>query len=324
MFYYGLLWMIICYLWWKWRVGETLNDMAIAGKYVFITGCDSGFGKMTARTLDKKGFHVIAGCLTEKGAEELKAETSQHLQTVLLNVTDPENVRSVTDYIKKEVGEKGLWGLINNAGIIGATAPTDWLNIEHFRAPIEVNLIGLINVTLHMLPLVKKAKGRIINVTSVGGVVAICAGGYCPSKYGAEAFSDSLRQDMKPFGVKVSCIQPGLFKTGLSDRVKVMKEKLDIWNKLPSDIHKQYGENYLKEGKVLKKLIDNKSFPKNDDLSVVVKCIEHALMSKHPKIRYTAGLDAKVLWIPLAVMPSFLQDFVLMKNKVKLADPNAG
>lgn len=83
--------------------------------------------------------------------------------------------------------------MINNAGIMGSTAPTDWLTIQHFKEPIEVNLVGLINVTINMLPLVKKARGRIVNVTSVGGRVAICSGGYCPSKFGAEAFTDSLR-----------------------------------------------------------------------------------------------------------------------------------
>lgn len=76
---------------------------------------------------------------------------------------------------------------------MGPTAPTDWLKIEHFRAPIEVNLIGLINVTLNMLPLVKKAKGRIVNISSIGGRLTVNGGGYFPSKYGLEGFNDSLR-----------------------------------------------------------------------------------------------------------------------------------
>ncbi|XP_042306097.1 dehydrogenase/reductase SDR family member 9 [Sceloporus undulatus] len=321
MLYYVLLWSIICYFWWKWRAGETLNSLQLQGNYVFITGCDSGFGKLAARALDAKGFRVIAACMTEKGAEELKASASDKLQTVLMNVTDTENIKSVVEKVKKDVGENGLWGLINNAGIMGPSAPTDWLNIEHYRAPIEVNLLGLINVTINFLPLVKKAKGRIINVTSVGGVVPICSGGYCPSKYGAEAFNDSLRQDMKPFGVKVCCIEPGLFKTGLSDKVRIMKEKRLIWNNLSPDIQRQYGENYLKDDAVKKEHLVK--LCENIDLSLVVKCMEHALMSKHPQTRYSAGLDAKLLWLPLSIMPTFVQDYVLMKNKVKLLNPNA-
>lgn len=91
----------------------------------------------------------------------------------------------------------GLWGLVNNAGIMGPSAPTDWLDIEHFREPIEVNLIGLINVTINMLPMIKKAKGRIVNVSSVGGRLAFSGGGYFPSKFGVEGFNDSLRYDTR-------------------------------------------------------------------------------------------------------------------------------
>jgi len=87
----------------------------------------------------------------------------------------------------------GLWGLVNNAGIMGPSGPTDWLDIEHFREPIEVNLIGLINVTINMLPLIKKAKGRIVNMSSVAGCLAFSGGGYSPSKFGVEGFNDSLR-----------------------------------------------------------------------------------------------------------------------------------
>uniref|UniRef100_A0ACB8G0Y6 Dehydrogenase/reductase SDR member 9 n=1 Tax=Sphaerodactylus townsendi TaxID=933632 RepID=A0ACB8G0Y6_9SAUR len=274
-----------------------------------------------AKTLAKKGFQVIATCLTERGATDLKAAGSKRLQTLLLNVTDVNNVRLVAESVKKEVGEKGLWGLINNSGIMGPSAPTDWLNIEHFREPIEVNLIGLINVTLNMLPLVKKAKGRIVNISSVGGCIAICSGGYCPSKFGVEAFSDSLRLDMKAFGVSVSCIEPGLFKTPLSDKINVWERKQAIWNELPSDIRKQYGDDYLaKDAEQKEKLVKRLQ---NTDLFLVVKCMEHALMSRNPQIRYSAGWDAKLFWMPLSYMPAALQDYVLMKNKVKLADPTS-
>ncbi|KFQ78190.1 Dehydrogenase/reductase SDR family member 9, partial [Phoenicopterus ruber ruber] len=180
-------------------------------KYIFITGCDSGFGNMAAKIFDKKGFRVFASCLTETGAKELKAVTSKQLQTVLLDVRDSDSVKKVAAWVKAEVQSEGLWGLVNNAGILGLSAPTDWLDIEHFREPIEVNLIGLINVTINMLPLIKKAKGRIVNVSSVGGRLAFSGGGYFPSKFGVEGFNDSLRRDMKAFGVKVCCIQPGLF-----------------------------------------------------------------------------------------------------------------
>uniref|UniRef100_A0A8C5F0L1 Dehydrogenase/reductase 9 n=1 Tax=Gopherus evgoodei TaxID=1825980 RepID=A0A8C5F0L1_9SAUR len=316
MFFYILIFLAIFYLWWRCGAQDGQKIRDFTDKYIFITGCDSGFGNLAARTFDKKGFRVLASCLTEVGAVELKAATSDRLQTVLLDVTDPDNVRKVAEWIKAEVGTAGLWGLVNNAGIMGPSAPTDWLNIEHFRAPIEINLIGLINVTLHLLPLVKKARGRLVNISSTGGRLAVYGGGYFPSKFGVEAFNDSLRRDMKAFGVKVSCIEPGLFKTGLSNRKKIIEEREVIWNQLPPAIRKQYGEGYNDYAQ------NNHSF--NTNLSLVVQCMEHALTSINPRSRYTAGWDAKLLWIPLSSMPAAIQDFVLLRNKTELADPTAG
>lgn len=109
MFFYVLLSLVITYLWWRWIAKDNLKESDLAGKYVFVTGCDSGFGKEAALTFDKKGFRVIAGCLTEKGRAELQAAASNQLQTVLLNVTDKDNVKSVAESIKRKVGERGEW-----------------------------------------------------------------------------------------------------------------------------------------------------------------------------------------------------------------------
>ncbi|KAF6113448.1 dehydrogenase/reductase 9 [Phyllostomus discolor] len=316
-----LLWvlalLIFCGFLWNYKRQLKISD--ITDKYIFITGCDKGFGNLAARTFDQKGFRVIAACLTESGATALKAETSERLHTVLLDVTDPENVKQTAQWVKRQVGEKGLWGLINNAGVLGVLAPTDWLTVEHYREPVEVNLFGLINVTLNMLSLVKKARGRIINVSSIGGRLAFGGGGYTPSKYAVEGFNDCLRRDMKAFGVHVSCIEPGWFKTELADPVKTAEKKLALWKHLSPDVKRQYGEGYIE--KSLDKM-KGTSF-ENTDLSPVVECMDHALTSLFPKTRYTAGKDAKTFWIPLSHMPAVLQDFLLLKQKVELANPMA-
>ncbi|XP_069589186.1 dehydrogenase/reductase SDR family member 9 [Ranitomeya imitator] len=303
---------VLLYLWWKIR--DRLQISSIEDKYVMITGCDTGFGNFAARTFDKKGFRVLATCLTESGAAALKRETSR-VKIILLDVTDEDNVKKVAKWVKSEVGEKGLWGLVNNAGIMGTLAPIDWLTIDDIRAPIEVNLLGLIHVTLSVLPLIKKAKGRIINVSSVGGRVAASGGGYFSSKFGVEGFNDSLRRDMKTFGVKVSCIEPGLFKTPLSDPKRVLEQRMAIWRKLPMTIQDEYGENYVQIDAAMKQKLN---YVRNSDLSLVVWCMEHALTSLHPRTRYSVGTDATFLWMPLSYMPSFIQDYVIMKNKVKI------
>ncbi|KAL2774670.1 dehydrogenase/reductase SDR family member 9 isoform 1 precursor [Daubentonia madagascariensis] len=319
MFFLLLTLLILCGFLWNYKGQLKITD--ITDKYIFITGCDTGFGNLAARTFDKKGFHVIAACLTKSGSSALKAETSERLHTVLLDVTDAENVKRTAQWVKNQVGEKGLWGLINNAGVLGVLAPTDWLTVEDYREPIEVNLFGLISVTLNMLPLVKKARGRVINVSSIGGRLAFVGGGYSPSKYAVEGFNDSLRRDMKAFGVHVSCIEPGLFKTELSDPVKTTEKKLAIWKHLSPDVKQQYGEDYIE--KSLDKLKGTTTSFLNMDLSLVVECMDHALTSLFPKTRYTPGKDAKTFWIPLSHMPAVLQDFLLLKQKVELANPKA-
>lgn len=125
---------------------------------------------------------------------------------------------------------------------------------------------------------------------------------------------------MKAFGVHVACIEPGLFKTNLSDPEKTAEKKLAIWKHLSPDIKQQYGESYIE--KSLEQLKGTASFV-NVDLSLVVECMDHALTSLFPKTRYAAGKDAKTFWIPLSHMPAVLQDFLLLKQKVELANPRA-
>ncbi|XP_069472356.1 dehydrogenase/reductase SDR family member 9-like [Ambystoma mexicanum] len=308
----------VCYL--RWKLRDSRKIATLTDKFVFITGCDTGFGNLAAKTFDRCGFRVLAGCLTEAGAAQLSAATSSGLKTTLLDVTNPASVDNVTDWVKAEVGDDGLWGLINNAGVTGLMAPTDWLNKDHFRVPIAVNLLGLIDVTIAMLPLVKKARGRIVNVCSIGGRLAVSGGGYYASKYGVQGFTDSLRRDMKAFGVKVSLIEPGLFKTALTDPVRVLREKMDAFHQLPPEVKHQYGDDFIQKDSEKKRALNELIL--NKDLSLVVWCMEHALTSQHPRTRYSAGWDAKLLWIPLSHMPTCVQDYVLLKNKVDLANPH--
>ncbi|KAG8585673.1 hypothetical protein GDO81_005106, partial [Engystomops pustulosus] len=173
------------------RHGLMLQNLT--DKYVFITGCDSGFGNLLARKLDKRGIKVLAGCLTENGAENLKKETSSRVHTVIVDVTNTESVRDAAKWASEIVGDKGLWGLVNNAGVSIPSCTTEWLTKEDFAKVININLLGLIDVTIHFLPLVRKARGRVVNTASIAGRLTICPGGYCVSKYGVESFSDTLR-----------------------------------------------------------------------------------------------------------------------------------
>ncbi|XP_060109425.1 17-beta-hydroxysteroid dehydrogenase type 6 isoform X2 [Heteronotia binoei] len=263
-------------------------------KYVFITGCDSGFGNQLAQQLDLQGMRILAGCLTQKGAEELERVTSDRLKTIVLDVTSTESIAMATEWVKGHVKDK---------------APNEWLTKSDFVKVLDVNLVGLIDVTLHMLPLVKKAKGRVVNVASILGRLAFFGGGYCPSKYGVEAFSDCLRRELRPFGVKIAMVEPGYFRTGMTNIEWNLNELEQIWTNVPQETKNSYGQAYFDNYyKMFKEGIVNKC---STDLYLVTDCMEHALTSKHPRTRYSGGWDAQFLYIPLSYLPTVLADFVL-------------
>ncbi|XP_063743393.1 retinol dehydrogenase 1 isoform X2 [Eleginops maclovinus] len=270
-------------------IRESYKVEGFRQKHVFITGCDSGFGNLLARQLDGKGFLVLAACLTEKGAADLAAATSSRLKTLLLDVTD------------------SLWGLVNNAGRSIPIGPTEWLKLEDFTKVLDVNLLGVIDVTLQFLPLLKQGQGRVVNVASVLGRLSLTGGGYCLSKWGVEAFSDSLRRDMHQFGIKVSIIEPGFFKTAVTSVDLIEADLRKLWTRLPLEVKDSYGETYLED--YVKAQEFSLGILCSPDISKVTRCMEHALTAQFPRTRYGAGWDAKFFWIPLSYLPSFLSDF---------------
>ncbi|KAM9850480.1 dehydrogenase/reductase SDR family member 9 [Aulostomus maculatus] len=304
-----LLWFL--YRWFK----ESKRVPNREDKYVYITGCDSGFGNLLARHLDKLGYQVVAACYTEKGEDELKKSCSDRLMTTHLDVTDSDSVAKLAALIKTLVGEKGLWAVVNNAGVATPCGPTDWLTVEDYKSMLAVNLYGVIDVTLSVLPLIKKAKGRVVNMASVYGRITPIGGPYCISKYGVESFNDSLRLNMVPFGVKVSCIEPGFFKTNITNTVVLKNTMMKIWDRLPQDVKDDYGSGYLEKifetmDKKLDKMLDR-------DLMKVVSCMEHAISALHPRTRYSPGWDAKLFWLPLSYLPTCITDRIFLNRGLK-------
>uniref|UniRef100_A0A3B4HCW7 Retinol dehydrogenase 7-like n=1 Tax=Pundamilia nyererei TaxID=303518 RepID=A0A3B4HCW7_9CICH len=278
-------------------------------KHVLITGCDSGFGNLLAKQLDRKGFQVMAACLTEKGAADLAATASPRLKAFLLDVTDSASIRKAVESVSREVGERGLWGLVNNAGRSTPIGPSEWMKLEDFTKVLDVNLLGVIDVTLQFLPLLKKARGRVVNVASILGRLSLTGGGYCLSKWGVEAFSDSLRRDMQHFGINVSIIEPGFFKTNVT-RIDLIDANLRrLWSRLPQDVKDSYGATYFDE--YVKAQTFSMGLLCSPDISKVTRCMEHALTARFPRTRYAAGWDAKLFWIPLSYLPSFIADFIV-------------
>ncbi|XP_008826604.1 short-chain dehydrogenase/reductase family 9C member 7 isoform X2 [Nannospalax galili] len=308
------LWYLLC-LYRERQVVSHLHDKY----YVFITGCDSGFGNLLARQLVDRGMRVLAACFTEEGAQKLQQDTSYQLQTILLDVTKTESIKAAAQWVRDQVGEQGLWALVNNAGVGLPSGPNEWLTKEDFVKVINVNLVGLIEVTLNMLPMVKKARGRVVNMSSSGGRVALIGGGYCVSKFGVEAFSDSIRRELHFFGVKVSIIEPGNYRTSILGHQGLEARLKKLWDQLPQETRDSYGEEYFR---ICESLGGSGLSEKGQEISGLLTdfCMEHAIVSRSPRIRYNPGLDAKLLYIPLAKLPTSVTDFILSRYLPRPAD----
>ncbi|XP_045607757.1 D-beta-hydroxybutyrate dehydrogenase, mitochondrial isoform X2 [Procambarus clarkii] len=185
-----------------------------SGKAVVVTGCDSGFGHSFALILDKLGFRVFAGCLQAdgEGAEHLRQEGSSRLHVLQMDVTSQDQLDKAAQEVRRLLphGEV-LWGLVNNAGV-SAFGEVEWVPITVYKRTAEVNVFGLIAVTKTFLPFIRRAKGRLVVMSSVGGIMGReRLSPYNLTKFAIEGFSDSLRQEMKAWGVTVSLVEPANF-----------------------------------------------------------------------------------------------------------------
>ncbi|XP_053315569.1 D-beta-hydroxybutyrate dehydrogenase, mitochondrial [Spea bombifrons] len=288
-----------------WRVLKTLSTIYVTptgrrayasqaadgNKAVLVTGCDSGFGFSLAKHLHDKGFTVFAGCLLkdkgDAGVKELDNLNSDRMKTVQLNVVKQEEVEKAVEIIRDNLKdpEKGLWGVVNNAGI-STFGEVEFTSMETYKEVAEVNLWGTVRVTKACLPLIRRAKGRVVNISSMLGRMANPARSpYCITKFGVEAFSDCLRYEMHPLGVKVSVVEPGNFIAATSlyspEKIKAIGDKM--WAELPEKVKKDYGREYFDEKISRMNTYCNSG---STDTSPVINDVTHALTAATPYTRY--------------------------------------
>ncbi|KAG9484341.1 hypothetical protein GDO78_009975 [Eleutherodactylus coqui] len=176
------------------------------GRAVLITGCDSGFGNLLAHRLLDLGFTVFAACLFPdgEGAQALLTHSSPgQVKVIKLDVTSDKEIEQVKQYVQDHLPDKGLWGLVNNAGI-SLWGLVEWQTIDKFQKSIDVNLLGSIRTVLAFAPLIRKNKGRMVFLSSTNAYVSFMNSVYSLTKAGLEKFCDCLRLEMKRFGVQVS------------------------------------------------------------------------------------------------------------------------
>jgi NAD(P)-dependent dehydrogenase (short-subunit alcohol dehydrogenase family) len=270
-------------------------------KAVVVTGASTGIGKTTALRLSQAGFEVFACVRKEADAHTLQEEMK--VRTLLLDVTNETQIQAAVKEVESVVGETGLWGLVNNAGMVVA-GPLEFLPLAEIRKQFEVNVFAHIAVTQAFMPLLRKATGRIIMMSSVAGRFASpFLGPYAASKFALEGFSDALRRELEPWKLHVSLIEPGRIATPIWEKSVQVAE--DMAKRLPLKAQKLYGAK-------LDLMRDRATHGTSQGVPTdeVAKAVEHALVAERPKIRYVVGPDAKLATVLLKFLPDRLLDSV--------------
>jgi NAD(P)-dependent dehydrogenase (short-subunit alcohol dehydrogenase family) len=256
--------------------------------------------------LDRLGFAVFAGVRKEADAETLRAAGSDRLRPLILDVTKADEIAAATQLVTEE-SPGGLAGLVNNAGV-GVGGPLELIPINDFRRQIEVNLIGQIAVTQAFLPALRAARGRVVFLSSIGGLNANpYMSPYHASKFGIEAVGDALRQELRQFGIEVSLIEPGSVATPIWEKGKESADA--IQDRLTPEDERLYGDKVARMRKVLEKVGARGAPPEK-----VAEAVAHALTDKRPKTRYLVGADARVTLLMRRLLPDRIRDRIVART----------
>lgn len=266
----------------------TAKTLPTAGRTVLITGASTGLGRETALHLAERGFRVLGAVRKTEDGDRLVADCpSGRAEYVVLDVTDEASIAAAAREVAGKVGGGGLWGLVNNAGIC-ISAPLEVVSADLLRRQLEVNVVGQLAVTQAFLPLLRTARGRLVNVTSGLGTVAIpYLGPYSAAQFAKEGMSDALRRELAPMGVSVSVVSPGAIWTPIW--AKIAQDGQDALSAAPAAVADLYRATFLRF------LHFNEQSAKASKTKPVevAAAIENALTSVKPKTRYRIGTDVR-------------------------------
>jgi NAD(P)-dependent dehydrogenase (short-subunit alcohol dehydrogenase family) len=268
---------------------------------IVITGASTGIGRACALHLDRLGYRVFAGVRREVDGESLAAATSDRLRWVLLDVTNRDQIAGAQREVEAAIGDAGLAGLINNAGIVVA-APTEVVPIDGLRRQLEVNTIGAIAVTQAFLPMLRAARGRIINVSSISGRIAFpILGPYAASKFALGALSDALRVELHGSGVTVTCIEPGSVVTPIWD--KSIASVQTMMEGIPPERLDRY-EPMMQAARESALSKNERGMP----VERVVEAVMRALTARRPKAHHIIGGSSRRMYWLTKFMPWSVRD----------------
>ena len=274
---------------------------------VLITGCSSGIGRAAALSLHRAGFTVYA---TARRTETLTDLSSRGLRTLALDVTDEESMTQAVAAVEAEAGAVGV--VINNAGY-GLYGPVEQLPMAEIRRQFETNFFGLVRLTQLVLPgMRRRGRGRILNVSSMGGRITLPGGAfYHASKYAVEALSDALRMEAAQFGIDVVLIEPGPVKTPWNDVAAGSLATAADGPAADGDAYREYkaavGASF---GKAQAGLFGRLGSTPED----IAKVITQAVTARRPRARYLINPVAKSLVAMNRVLPARAYDSVLRRQ----------
>lgn len=258
---------------------------------IVVTGAASGIGEATTLRLHRAGHRVIAVVRRAESAERLRALGPEPVVVRVVDVTDEAAVRELGRELDTVVGADGLGGLVNCAGV-STMGPVETSTREQWRSALDVNTLGPVAMTQACLPALRRAKGRIVNVGSIGGRVATpLLGAYGASKFALDAMTTALRHELLPAGIRVSLVEPGVVDTPMTTHGPALFDACRA--ALPPALAEYYGTQLDRGAQSYRRAT---AHPTSADR--VARAIEHALVARRPRLRYPIGADARIVgWL---------------------------
>lgn len=277
---------------------------------VVVTGASTGIGYATALRLDALGFKVFAGVRNSQDANNLTSTATANLRPIFLELAEHSSIEQAVSDVLSETPNNNVAGLVNNAGF-ALVSPLEFVPLDEFRNQIEVNVTGHLALTQLLLQYLRAERvgdskpGRIVNMSSFLGRISLpFAGSYNASKFAVEALSDALRLELKPWGIDLVLIEPGVVNTPIWRKSEASTNAL--LNSSPAKVRRLYGS---------KMAIVNKHMASPHKVSAttshVAGAVAHALTTPRPRTRYTVGLDAR-LGTMAAHLPARIRDWLTM------------
>jgi NAD(P)-dependent dehydrogenase (short-subunit alcohol dehydrogenase family) len=278
---------------------------------VLITGASKGIGEACAYRLARDGFRVYAGVRSEEDGAALVRSGGDNIVPVLLDITDAAQIVAAAERISRETGARGLQALVNNAGIAIA-GPLEFLPLDELRRQLEVNVVAQIAVTQACLPLLRRSRdgadpdhraGRIIFMSSVSGRSALpFIGPYAASKHALEAAADALRVELRPFGLRVVLVEPGVIATPIWETALAAGEA--NLQRMPAEVFTYYGAAIA----TMKRRIGSIRGLAPERVADVVS---QALTARRPRTRYLLGRGARLRLLLEWALPTGLRDWAI-------------